>query len=88
MDEGGEFTLEALFDMVSQGYKISIREDRQTKSFLAAATDDGAGSGSRGYTLTARGGTPQKAFASLMYKHYVIFQGLWKIDAPTSEEYG
>lgn len=75
-DEMGE-SLAVVFDLVSEGYKVSISLDSKHDSFIASLTDNNPKSSFHKYILTGRGTTALDAIASLCYKHYLLAEGDW-----------
>jgi len=75
----GEAVLDALDEAVEGGYKISIKYDEYSSSpccFLFPPT----GGDNEGRILTGRGGSSFRALAECLYKHTILFAGIWQPD--------
>lgn len=84
----GVITAQQCFDLVAEGYKLSLTNDSKHNCFIATLTDNREGSETRYYALSARGATPTIALCSLSFKHNIIFSDGWNLDqqlAPSDE---
>lgn len=80
----GEFGHENVYDLVSQGYKISFSRDTKNNTFIASITDNGEKSPTYRKILTGRGSTSVDAWASVCYKHFYKLGEDWSTAvAPT-----
>lgn len=74
--------------VVTQGYKVSMSQDKKNHSYICSMTDVDESSGWCGYTLTGRGSTPQKAWAALMYKHRTKMPEGWVGNVQAASDWG
>jgi len=73
-----ESALSFLEELCEDGYKISIVQDKQHKSYIATATGQHADNLNQGYSLSGRGPTVIGAVAALAYKHVQLCdRGVW-----------
>jgi len=84
MELEAEYPLSGLATYVENGYKLSFGLDSDGVTYRAALTDVDQGSPTCGYTLTGRGGSVQKAYASLLYKHRDVLPDGWQIPTGSS----
>jgi len=82
----GEISLDAALELVEEGYKLSINQDKRNNSFVASLTDSREASPSKNHILTGRGSNPAKAVYSVVYRHYVLLGGDWTTRIQESEE--
>lgn len=80
-----EYPLSELGTWVKNGYKVSFGLDKDGITYRAAMTDVDEGSPTCGYTLTGRGRTLEKAYASLMFKHRHILADGWHVPVGGSD---
>jgi len=78
--ETGEYTPDRFLGLVGEGYKVSLVEQANGTAYIASMTDARADSEWAGYTLSARGSTPEAAVAALLYKHLVLFVDGWQVE--------
>jgi len=74
-----EYPLERMFDLVSEGYKISFSPDFANMSIICTATDKQENSAFYKHILSGRGRTPIDAWYSLAYRHFHFSQGDWSV---------
>lgn len=86
----GVIVAEQCYDLVSEGYKLSLTRDDKNKCFIATITDNREGSETRYYALSARGSTLTIAMCALSFKHNIIFSEGWDMNQqqPTADEWG
>jgi len=68
---------EWLFKMVEEGYKFTFKWDDWNNAhacFIYPGDEDMANGG---YVLCGRGSTPRGALTGALYRHYIIFEGVW-----------
>lgn len=82
------FPLELLFDLVEEGFKVSLSEDKRNNSYRCSLTDGREGSPHEGFTMSGRGRYPAAAWASVCYRHYVICQQDWSTFQESDEGSG
>ena len=80
--------LDWMADRAAEGYKVSLRADKDEGHFTASMYDGDDASGFFEYSLTARGKAARNALKALFYKHEHIFERVWISDALADEEYG
>ena len=76
-DPNTEFPLSLIFDLVSEGYKVSFNEDVRNASFVCSITDTRSDSSFHKHILTGRGATSADSWLSLAYKHFQIAERDW-----------
>lgn len=79
-----ERTVDNVWALVDDGYKISVSYDAYHSAYVCAATCRDALSVNNGLTLTGRGGGILAAMASLWYKHDVVCGRNWTTHANAS----
>lgn len=76
ISEGGTTEGQA-FDLVSEGYKLSISRDTKNDCYIASLSDNREGSRTRGYVLSARGASINIALCALSFKHNIVLSEGW-----------
>lgn len=69
--------LDGLVRMVDSGYKISFNYEQRNDCVGAYATAPSLDHAAHGLCLSARGPDALSALKVLLYKHYVILDGVW-----------
>lgn len=72
-----EFPLSEIINMVSEGYKFSIREDEKNSTFVASLADLRPESPSYKVIMSGRGSTAVNAWYALAYRHMVLLVDGW-----------
>jgi|WetSurMetagenome_2_1015567.scaffolds.fasta_scaffold195024_2 hypothetical protein len=73
-----EDLLAAVGAAVADGYKLSVSYDQRNNCFQAALTGMLGAAENVGFTMVGRAGTPDKAIAVVMFKHFELAQqGPW-----------
>jgi len=87
----GERAFNFLEEMIEDGYKITLSQDKKHSCYIATATGQHTESGNDGYSLSGRGPSTAGAVAALAYKHICLCErGSWGSVAvvPTNSAYG
>lgn len=80
--------LEKMGDMLDDGYKISLSQDKDAQFVGAYATTKNDHTTNPQMCLGGRGATIIHAIKSLLFKHYVLLEQTWggRVRKDTSEE--
>lgn len=79
LPDNAEDLLGALYDLLQEGYKVSLGWHSDGTSVVCAVTGKHEGSPNYGYTLSSFGRNPAEALWATHYKVMVFAQGgLWK----------
>jgi len=68
---------EWLFKMVEEGYKFTLKWDDWNNAHACFIYPDDETMANAGYVLCGRGSTPRGALSGALYRHYIIFEGVW-----------
>jgi len=63
-------------ELIEEGYRVNTKYDDYSSS-CAAFIIPGDGMDNDGYILTGRGGNAYRAVSEALFKHSVIFEGVW-----------
>jgi len=63
-------------ELIEEGYRVNTKYDDYSSS-CAAFIIPGDGMDNDGYILTGRGGNAYRAVSEALFKHAVIFEGVW-----------
>lgn len=74
-DERSVFEWLAKFQ--DDGYKITVRHDEWNKCVACFCFPEDEESDNGGYILCGRGSDPFGAIRGALYRHYVLFEGVW-----------
>lgn len=80
-----------LIDILPTGLKLGMMWDGENQCYVASLNGKGVSSQEKRYTLTARAGTFDEAFAVLCYKHYILLEqdwGNWKPSNKRKQDWG
>ena len=79
----------ALDHLCEAGYRISLKWDDYSSSQAAYIQHPDLKHENAGLVLSGRGSTPLRALRQAMYKHFVLFDGVWPrgTGAKSSEEF-
>lgn len=72
--------LEALLNTT---YKVTLQFDEFSKAFAAYIWPGSNNGENKGMCLSARGRTPVAALKGVLFRHFDVFQGSWRV--PTSK---
>lgn len=70
-----------LTELVEGEYRVTIKYDDYSSS-CAVFIFPGPDSENSGYALTGRGGNAYRALSEALFKHVVVFKGVWSVPAP------
>jgi hypothetical protein len=71
----------SMFDrLLDDGYGFSCKWDERSECVAAFVQCRQENSPNKGWLLTGRGSTAFSAIAGALYRHYVLFEGVWPID--------
>jgi len=73
----GDDLLGYLDTVVMSGYKLSIRWDGYSESYAAWLIAPDKDSTNAGLILPGRGSTPSKSVRQVLFKHIMMFDGVW-----------
>lgn len=75
-DEIGVF----IDNLLDAGYSVSIKRDTYNECYAAYLQTSDPKSQNHGYILTGRSRSGAMAFLSLVFRHFVLFEGQWPCD--------
>jgi len=64
-------------NLVESGYKVTVSEDKYNACFSAYVIPVGEEHPNKGHILSARAGDILKAVRGALFRHYVLFDGVW-----------
>ena len=76
-EDDSEF--QALEAAINTGHKLTVGYDGFAKAFAAYLFPGPNNSINKGMALSARGSTASSALRGLLYRHFVIFEGSWRV---------
>lgn len=74
-----EFPLQRMFDLVAEGYKLSISPAVEGRSSIVSITDTEQSSPFYLHTLSGFGANPLDAWYALAYRHFTKANGDWAV---------
>jgi len=73
------------FDMIQNvvdgGYNLSVKVDEKANGYAAFLTCQSEKSPNKGWILSGRGSHPLHAILGVLYRHAVLFDGVWPVDS-------
>jgi hypothetical protein len=91
MNFEGERAFDFIAEMVEDGYKITISQDKAHSCYISTATGQHTQTGNDSYSLTGRGPDAAGSLAALAYKHIILCErGEWAnlAHSPADATYG
>lgn len=88
MDIAAEYPWSEVSPVVAAGYKFSLTLDMKNACYIASLTDKQPGSAYENVCLSGRGGSPEKAFAALLFRHRELSSGEWGVLEQEAEASG
>jgi len=76
-DLAAEFPPEWLFDLVQEGFKISVNEDQKNNTYVCSITDVREKSETHKCILSGRGTTALNAWYAVAYRHFRVAETNW-----------
>lgn len=73
----GDAIFEWMFKMAEEGYKFMVKYDDWNKCHACFIYPEDEDAANGGYVLVGRGSAPKGAIMGALYRHYVIFEGVW-----------
>jgi len=80
-----------VIDILPTGLKLGLMWDGENQCYVASLNGKGVSGQEKRYTLTARSGKFDEAFALLCYKHYILLEqdwGNWKPSNKRKQDWG
>jgi len=68
---------EWLFKMCEESYRFMLRWDDWNNCHACFVYPDNDEAANGGFVLVGRGSTPEGALKGALYRHYVVFEGVW-----------